>query len=180
MLLMLFSFSCINDVNDVKEFATEDRRPLEVQENLFMTYSDSSFIKMELKAPLAENYPHLEEPELKFPDGIKVRFFDAFGNEDSRLRSNYAIRYPQKGMWEAKGDVVVVNKKGEQLNTEELFWNEKTEEIYSNEFVKITTGKEVIMGEGFEADQNFTNYTISKVTGQITLEEENEKSTEGS
>ena len=28
------------------------------------------------------------------------------------------------------------------------------------------------MGEGFEADQNFTNYTLSKVTGQITIEDD--------
>lgn len=175
---MLFSFSCVNDVNEVKELTTNDRRPLEVQKNLFLTYSDSSFIKMELKAPLAENYPQLKEPELKFPKGIKVRFFDARGEEDSRLRANYAIQYPGKRLWEAKGDVVVVNKMGEQLNTEELYWDEATEKIYSSEFVKITTGKEVIMGEGFEADQNFTNYTISKVTGQITLEED-EESAEG-
>ena len=67
---------------------------------------------------------------------------------------------------------MVVNKKGEQLNTEELYWDEKKETIYSEVFVKITTDEEIIMGEGFEADQNFTNYTLSKVTGQITIEDD--------
>ncbi len=169
---MLFLYACENDINEVKDLTQDEKIPLEVQENLELVYSDSSFMKMELKAPLAENYPQLEEPEMVFSEGIKVRFFDSYGQEDSRLRANHAIYYSGKRFWHAQGDVVVVNKKGEQLNTEELFWDEKKEVIYSEVFVKITTQDEIIMGEGFEADQNFTNYTISKVTGQITIEDD--------
>ncbi|MEQ9262052.1 MAG: LPS export ABC transporter periplasmic protein LptC [Owenweeksia sp.] len=169
---MLFLYSCENDINEVKNVTQDQKIPLEIQENLELIYSDSSFTKMELKAPLAENYPQLDEPEMVFPKGIKVRFFDAYGKEDSRLKADYAIHYANKRLWHAVGDVVVVNKKGEQLNTEELYWDEKKELIYSEVFVKITTDDEIIMGEGFEADQNFTNYTISKVTGQITIEDD--------
>ncbi|MGB0176019.1 MAG: LPS export ABC transporter periplasmic protein LptC [Owenweeksia sp.] len=172
MVTMLFLCSCENDINEVKSVTQDEKIPLEVQENLELIYSDSSFTKMELKAPLAENYPQLEEPEMIFSKGIKVRFFDAYGNEDSRLKADYAIHYANQRLWHAVGDVVVVNKKGEQLNTEELYWDEKKESIYSEVFVKITTDDEIIMGEGFEADQNFTNYTISKVTGQITIEDD--------
>ncbi|HAD95750.1 MAG TPA: LPS export ABC transporter periplasmic protein LptC [Cryomorphaceae bacterium] len=169
---MLFLYSCENNISEVKNITQEEKIPLEVQENLELIYSDSSYTKMELKAPLAENYPQLEEPEMVFRKGIKVRFFDAYGQEDSRLKANYAIHYSNKRLWHATGDVVVVNKKGEQLNTEELYWDEKKETIYSEVFVKITTDEEIIMGEGFEADQNFTNYTLSKVTGQITIEDD--------
>jgi len=169
---MLFLLACENDLNEVKSITREEVIPLEVQEDLLLTYSDSSNIKMELKAPLAENYPQLEEPKLEFPESINVRFFDNYGVEDSRLRADHAVQYVNKRLWEATGDVVVLNRQGEQLNTEKLYWNEKEEKIYSDVFVKITTEEEIIMGEGFEADQNFTNYTISKVTGQILVKDE--------
>ncbi len=169
---MLFLWACENDIQEVNDLANDEIIPMEVQEDLYLTYSDSSTVKMELKASLAENYPHLEEPKLEFPEGIKVKFFDGRGEEDSRLRANHAIQYVNKRLWEATGNVVVLNKKGERLDTEKLFWNERDKKIYSDDFVKITTPEEIIMGEGFEADQNFTNYTISKVTGQILVDDE--------
>ena len=106
-----FLYSCENNISEVKNITQEEKIPLEVQENLELIYSDSSYTKMELKAPLAENYPQLEEPEMVFRKGIKVRFFDAYGQEDSRLKANYAIHYSNKRLWHATGDVVVVNKK---------------------------------------------------------------------
>ena len=58
------------------------------------------------------------------------------------------------------------------LETEFLNWNEREEIIFSEEFVRITTGNQVIMGEGFEADQSFSNYRITKVTGELYLEDD--------
>lgn len=169
---VLFLFSCTNDPNEVKQFAAQEEVPLEVQENLHLTYSDSTYKRLLLEAPLAENYPQIEEPKRKFPKGIDVKFFDSFGKENTRLKANKATQYVNKNLWHATGDVVVVNKKGEQLNTEELYWDQNKEMIYSEVQVKITTDKEVIWGEGFEADQNFNNYTIHKITGQIAIEDE--------
>ena len=169
---MLFLFSCTNDLKQVQEITREDNLPMDVQEDLVLQYSDSSYVRLELRAPLAESYPQLEEPVRKFPDGIEVFFFDSMGKQETRMRANQATNYINKQLWHATGDVVVVNKKGEQLNTEELYWDERQEKIYSEVFVKITTEKEIIMGEGFEADQNFDNYVINKVTGQIAIEDE--------
>lgn len=172
MFAVLFLFSCSNDVGDVKKVTTNEELPLEVQENLNLRYSDSSFIRLQMEAPLAEYYPELDKPQRRFPKGISVKFFDSFGKETSHLTANWAIQYIDDELWQAKGDVVVVNKKGEKLNTEELFWDQKKGKIYSDVFVKITTAKEIIMGQGFEADQNFDNYTITKVTGEIAIDDE--------
>ena len=66
----------------------------------------------------------------------------------------------------------MVNAKKEQLNTEQLFWDVRKEIIYSHVFVKIATGDEVIMGDSFEADQNFTSYIIKgNVQGKIEIED---------
>lgn len=169
---LLFLAACETDMAEVQQLTFEDKAPREIQENVKLIYTDSAVVKMELQAPLAQNFPQLERPYLEFPKGIHVRFFDRFGKEESNLRADYAIRYPNEYFWEARGNVVVNNVKGEQLNTEELIWQEKEQKIRSTEFVKLTSSEEVIFGEGFEADQNFTWWRISKVTGQITLEED--------
>jgi hypothetical protein len=41
-----------------------------------------------------------------------------------------------------------------------------------NSFVKITRPDEVIMGEGFEADETFTRWKIKKIQGTIYLHDE--------
>ncbi len=170
---MLFLWACQNEVAEVKTFGEQENpEPTEVQKNLTLTYSDSAFKRLDLFAKVAENYPQLEEPEMRFPKGIKVEFFNAQGEPRSRLRADRAINYPRKKFWEAYGNVVIVNEAGEQLNTEELFWDEKEHKLYSNAFTKITSPDKVIMGEGFESDENFQNPVITKVTGEIYLQDE--------
>jgi LPS export ABC transporter protein LptC len=166
------AIACRNDPEEVRKVTAQDDSPMETQDGVQLTYTDSGLVKMFLVAPRAENYGHLENPTLVFPNGIDVIFYDHLGNEESRITANYAIRYLNEKLWKAKGDVVVSNIHNERLNTEELFWNEATEKIYSNVFVKMTTDTQVIMGEGFEADQNFSNAVVKKVTGQIELEED--------
>lgn len=173
LVAMLFLFSsCVNEVKDVRTLTKSERIPMEVQKDLHLEFTDSTYKKMELRAPLAESYPTLEEPQREFRKGIDVMFFDDYGIQDSRLTAEYALQMINKDIWEARGNVVVLNKKGEQLNTEKLFWDSKKEIIYTDEFVKITTPEEVIMGEGFKADQNFSEYEIYKVTGTINIEDD--------
>lgn len=71
---------------------------------------------------------------------------------------------------EAKDNVVVINDKGERLNTEHLVWDKKTGKITSDVFVEITTENEVIMGEGLVSNQSFTEYKILKTRGIINID----------
>ena len=168
---MFLFFGCSNSKSDMAVFSPTEDLPAERQKNLELVYSDSAIARMRLRAEEALNYPQLKRPKLEFPKGIDVRFYNASGLEDSHLRSDYAVRYPGELRWEATGNVVVTNRKGEKLETEHLVWDEKNERIFSEVFVRMTTAKNIILGEGFEADQNFTQYEISKVTGQIFIDE---------
>lgn len=173
--MMLFLSSCENDLGEVKKLAAVDNSPMEIQENLVLEYSDSGYTRLILKAPLAETYSQLKKPYRLFPNNINVNFFDVEGNENSRLRANYAKQMMSTQIWEAKGNVVVVNKKGEQINTELMYWDQRKGIIYSDSYVKITTPDKIIEGNGFEANQDFTRYQIKNPIGTINLED-NEKS----
>lgn len=173
-----FLFSgCQNKVEEVKKVTQVYSGPMEIQRDIDYTYSDSAKVQLRLQAPMAENYSQLEEPILEFREGLHVTFYDKQGEPESYIRSNYAIRREADALWEARGDVEAMNyQNGKKVNTELLFWNENEGLIYSDEFVKVTTPDNVIMGEGFEADQNFNWYNIFKVTGTISLNEENDSS----
>lgn len=170
---------CTNDLEEVKEITEEETFPVEVADSVQIVYSDSALLKVILNANHLERFVG-DNPFIEMTEGVHVRFFNNLGNVESELSSNYAISYENTDIMEAKENVVVVNKKGETLNTEHLIWEEKSERIHTEEFVKITTEDEVIFGHGFESNQDFTKYRIKKIKGTINLKEEDAKSTEGS
>ena len=176
-LFALFLSSCVNDMEEVKAITAEVPLPVEVADDIKIIYSDSAILKVILEAAHLERFVG-ENPYLEMTQGVHVRFFNSLGQVESELRSNYAVSHENTDIMEAKEDVVVVNKKGETLNTEHLIWEEKTERIHTEEFVKITTEDEVIFGHGFESNQDFTKYRIKKIKGTINLKDA--ESAEGS
>ena len=63
-------------------------------------------------------------------------------------------------------------KNNERLNTEELFWNPTDEEIYTEKFVRIETEDQILLGQGLTADQDFSTYKIEKLTGELTIDDQ--------
>ena len=56
---------------------------------------------------------------------------------------------------------------GDRLDTEELFWNPKKEDIFTDKFVRIEKDGKLHMGEGLEAKQDLSFYRILKPTGTL-------------
>lgn len=171
-VVFFFTTSCENNPNQVRALVEVNNEPIEQQEDLEMVYTELGYKRFLMKAPKASNFTHLERPYLEFEKGIDVVFFNSEGLEENTLVADYAIRYPNEFMWEARGNVVLVSKDDKRLETEKLYWNEKEEIIYSDDFVTIHSGREIIMGEGFEADQYFNNYKIYKITGELDIDED--------
>jgi hypothetical protein len=66
----------------------------------------------------------------------------------------------------AFGKVLVVADSPKTIvRTTFLEWRNKTQRLYSNEFIEIITPDEEIRGYGFESDVNLANYKIFKVSG---------------
>ena len=173
---MIFT-GCVNDMKEVNAIVERELLPVEVADDIRIIYSDSALLKVILEAKHLERFLG-ENPYLEMTEGVHVRFYNKLGQVESELRSNYAVSHQNTDIMEAKEDVVVINQKGETLNTEHLIWEEKTERIHTEEFVKIITEDEVIFGHGFESNQDFTKYRIKKIKGTINLKDA--ESTEGS
>ena len=157
-MLMAFGilFSCENDLQEVASL-TEAKKPIRKGKNVKLIYSEKADVQVKITAPVMEEYVGKKNyTEMK--EGIKAIFYDSLMNISSTLTSKYAIQLPDQHKMEVKNDVEVVNDKGEKLNTEHLIWLQDSGKIYSDEFVKITTKDEILMGDGFEADQDFSKW----------------------
>ncbi len=166
-----FLVSCENDLEKVKLYSKGMNSPHESAKNIKILYSDSARIEVELTSPLLNHYD-TENPYIEMPKGFNAIFYNDKLEVKSKLNADYGIRYERDQRMEAKKNVTVINEKGEKLNTEHLIWDERKGKLYSDEFVKITTRDEIIFGNGFEANQDFSKYKIFNIKGTISLNNE--------
>ena len=169
--LLLTFLACETDIEKVKIVTAKDSSPIESAKDAEIIYSDSAIVKVKITAPQLDRYID-KDPYIELPKGVEILFYNDDLEVASQLTANYAVSYEDEGKMEAKGNVVLINEEGEKLNTEHLIWDEKKELIYSNEFVKVTTADEIIMGEGFESNQNFTKFKIKNIQGTITIKDD--------
>jgi len=165
-------FSCENKISEIDKLTSAEINTDNHVSDLDLIYTDSGIVKLRLKAPLAIIHEEKEEPYKEFPNGIEVFFFkDRDTIVENYLRANYGKSYEKKDLTEVRGDVVVVNDKGDTLKTEKLFWDAKKKIIFSDELVRILQKDQVIIGEdGFEADENFSYYSIKNSSGDINVD----------
>ncbi len=157
-------------MKEVMILPKKELRPSQVGDSVTLLYSDSTQLKVVLKANRMLIFnKNVTEPYTLLPKGLFVTFFDDQEKVSATLKANYGIRYDIKKQMEAKYAVELINKDGTKLETEKLIWNEVTQRIYTDAFVKITNRKEIIMGTGMESNQDFTKYEIKHVTGQIQI-----------
>lgn len=149
------------DASSLDEFMTE------YSENLSMFQLENQAYSYLFETPLMEGYTLARDPYREFRKGIHITKYDAdsVGLVSATLTANYAIFYENRKLWEAKGDVVVIQMDGKRLYTSQLFWNQATHRIYSNVDSKIVDGDEIYNCEGFESDESMHDWTYRKLKG---------------
>ncbi len=156
----------------ISAIAPDASHPSETARNIEVLYSDSGKIIIQLTAPLLKRFAE-EEAYMEFPEGLQLNFFDSLMNVKTTLTAQYGISWDKTKIMEVKYDVVVNDfEKDEVLNTEHLIWDQREQRIYSDVFVKRTTPDGVLYGDGFDADENMSEYTLRNPRGVFTIEEE--------
>jgi LPS export ABC transporter protein LptC len=164
--------SCKNDVQKVLSLDVVDTLPEMTARDIEILYSERAKVQIKLVSPYLVNKTE-DEQLLLFPDGFTVYFYDSAMNVQSTITADYGISYEKKKIMEARHNVVVENvQKGEKLNTEELFWDRNKQQIYSNKFVKLTTGEQVVTGDGLTSQEPFDEILITNPKGLLEFKEE--------
>jgi LPS export ABC transporter protein LptC len=135
-------------------------------------FTDSGQVQLILTSPFMEQYDNKDLPYTEFKSGIKVDFFDKKEKHAGSVTSKYAKYTKTNNLWELRDSVVVLNDKNDKLETELLFWNQTSDKIYTDRFVKITNTDQIIQGFGFESDSHLQHRKIKKVSATIYLPNE--------
>ena len=119
-----------------------------------------------------------------FEKGVFFEQFDEKLHVEAYIQADSAWYYDQKKLWHLRGRVRIRNNNGLLYESEELFWDGRRHELYSNVFSKVTTPERSMEGTYFLSDERMTHYTVSNskgsfersdMTGEDTNEEEKEK-----
>lgn len=171
VMIGMFVFGCQNDLEEINRVTESVDLPVQTIKNAHITYSDSGRIQFLIEAAQVDRYPG-EEPRDEFTGGLKVTSYNSDGEIESEITAEEATNYPETHMMIARDSVMLKDREGKILQTELLTWDEESDRIYTDKFVKITTPTEILYGDGLEANQDFTRYEIQNIKGRIKIEDE--------
>ncbi|MCF8346513.1 MAG: LPS export ABC transporter periplasmic protein LptC [Bacteroidales bacterium] len=176
-IIVIFALSltaCENEIEKINLLNTTSEYPDMIGEDIETIYSDSAKVKVKMVAPELRQFNNAEKPYSEFPQGMKVTFFNDSLEIESVIHANYAIYYNDDKLWHATGNVVAENyATGERLDSEELFWDEEKEEIYSDSYTRIVNENGTFYGQkGFRSNQSLTDYTLIGSKGVVNINED--------
>ena len=152
VLLCVFLFpSCMRDFDYNNKLAT-----VQTIENFVITETKAGKIKTILNSDIAvikesEQIVFLTKPVVKFYDNGKYSATLIAKTGQINLDTNNV---------KAIGECKVLTANDEVLETKDVNYDHVKERVYSDSDIKITRGKDVIYGKGFESDTKLNNIVI--------------------
>lgn len=173
LIMIPLMFSCKNDLEEIRSLDVRDTLPEMSAKEVEILYSERAKVQVRLVAPELIKKEVGDEPVLEFPKGFTVYFYDSTDHVKSTIQGDYGISFEKKKLMEARHNVIVENlETNEKLNTEQLYWDRIKETIFTDKFVRITRGDEVITADGLTSDQSFETMEFKNPKGLIEVREE--------
>lgn len=169
--ILLWAFaSCHNNTKEIKDLMDKATMQEDKAFGVTILYSENGKVKVRLFANEFVRNEQAKPPYVDMKKGLKMEAFNDSGKVESTLTAKYARYYEKQQNILIRDSIVVVNKKGERLNTEELVWNQKLQKLYTEKFVRIITPTQMMYGDGLEANQDFTWYKIKNIKGVMSVD----------
>lgn len=160
--------SCSEQNEGAEIFLDDKQYQFEEGRNVTILYSDSARVELQVKAPLLKRFTG-ENPYSEMPNGFVATTFGPSGNEQSIIEADYGKRFDGDKSTFVEGNVIIINVKGDTLNTEKLSWFEMQDSLYTDAPVVITTANHIIRGKGLISNSSFTKYRILQPSGIISI-----------
>ena len=105
-------------------------------------------------------------------DRVHVVIFNADGDTSAVVTSQRIVWNERGRRFVARGDVQADAGEERHLQSEHLAWSEQTARVSTPGFATIRTATETLSGYGLDADENLADFTLSRVTGTVLIDEE--------
>lgn len=140
--------------------------------------SDSGVIRYKIIAEEWDIYDKLDPPYWSFEKGLYLEQFDADFVAEATIKADTAYYYDKKKLWELRSNVHIENREQEKFDTELLFWDEQRKKVYSDKKIRIEQADKIIVGYGFESNQELTDYVIHNTEGIFYIEDDTPQQTD--
>lgn len=167
---MTLFFNCESNFKEVQNIGVMTDAPLTIAENIVTKHTDSGKLKAVLESPKMLNFSNREFAFYEFPDGINLTIYDD-KNQKSNVRSDYAIMFDKTDLIDLRGNIVLATHQQDTLFAEQLYYDQKKEWLFTNAPVTFKLKDQIIKGNGFDSNKNFTNAHVLEVTGHVFLDE---------
>lgn len=175
ILILNFLISCGDDKKEyVNAPLNNETMPSMRDDSVTMLISDSGLIKYKLITKNWQFFENAKDPHWHFPEGIYIEQFDTTFQKQTSIKADTAWNFTLRKLWKLKGNVFIENINNETFSTDELFWDEKEQKVYSDKYIEINRPDKLILkGIGFESNMNMTQYKIFRPRDTYIYVEDN-------
>ena len=170
VMLLLFMASCGKENKEVVEvtFDPENTYTLRTTD-VSSLISDSGITRFRMNAKEWLVFGKAKEPYSYFPQGVYVEKFDSLFNVEASVKADTAYYWDKKGLYKLIGHVSILSQEGKKLDTSILYFDQKEDQIYTDEYFELEEGDKIITGIGFKSNQNMTKYKIFNSQGTFPV-----------
>lgn len=167
-------FSCENNFGDVQKVGVLQNQPIGEAENIDLKYTELQedtivHLQANLISPKMLDYSNRNFSFSEFPDGIELKIYDENDNLTT-ITSNYAIFYNDTDIIDLRGNVIVATHEKDSLFSEQLYYNEKLEWVFTNEYFEFKRPTSLTKGNGFDADRNLKKYQVLEMGASFPID----------
>jgi len=168
-IVVTMFFSCKDNFKEIQQIGVLQNEPIGIAEDINLKYTDSGKVKANLLSPKMKDFSNRQFAFTEFPEGIKLMLYDK--GQQSTILSDYAISYDQNDLIDLQDNVIIITQQGDSIFANQLYYDQKNEQIFTNEAFKMVSPTKIITGNGFNSDKDFKHFEALEVTGIIYLDE---------
>jgi LPS export ABC transporter protein LptC len=169
MLICFLIIACESNFKEVQKMGVSEFTPSGDADSINLKYTDSGRITANLISPKMLDYATIEFPFTEFPKGMHLTLYDKNGKQ-TFIEANYAVSHKKTDLIDLQGKVKISNQQGDQLETEQLYYDQKNEWFFTEKKFKFTSNKGVSYGEGIDFSKDFKKVNSKKISGQVQSE----------
>lgn len=176
-VMAFFFLSCKEENKDAVSFKYDPELvPMLSTDSVTMLISDSGLIRYKMISKTWDVYEEAKDPYWLFPEKIYLEQYDTAFAVVAIIKADSAWNFTRRKLWQLRGHVYIRNKKNETFTGEELFWDERTQKVYSNKKLIIDSPEEgKLPASRFESNQQMTDYKFYRLdSAEMYYREENE------
>jgi len=169
IMAVVSSFFCMSCSNKDKQLGpavtSRDSTSVITTRGVDMLISENGIIRYHVIAEEWKIFDKMDPPFYSMEQGVTLEILDSLMQVESMLVADTAYYLIDDEIWHLIHEVHAENIKNEEFDTPELYVNNRTNRMYSDSIIHIKQEKQILVGHGFESNNNLTEYTIRKTEG---------------